>query len=648
MKRKTNIKKITKNLVKTSEELMASSDIIYKDLFENITVGLCRTTPGPDGTFLDVNPAMLKMLDADNIDQLLAHHPSEIYFDPQERKIVSDAIVSKGTIKGMEVRYRTLKGRVIWCRISSKKKISPDGQVFFNNTFEDITERKNAADAVKESQARLQSVLDDSQDVILRFNLQTDKYEFFSLACRAIYGYSPKEMLAMSFQENLANIHPEDLPKVMAEFNRLDETGLGYLENRWRIKSGEFRWLSTSLKIVNDASGRPLYRDAIVRDITQRKLAEEALQLKDFVFKASIAANIIADPKGNINEVNDAFLRLWGFPTKEEVLGKPFLNLIKDHAEALVIVTALDDIGRWDGDYTAKRKDGSTFIAHGMATNLRDSSGTFIGYQFAVLDVSLERKNERDLATYRDHLESLVAQRTALLEATNKELEAFVYSVSHDLRAPLRAIDGFSQAILEDYHDKLDETGKDHIARVRAATQRMGELIDDLLNLSRINRSDIKTQKVDFSELVRSVEKELRKIYPERHVESIIAPDVCVNGDPNLLRIVLENLIGNAWKFTSKKDNVRIEFGLQKKADSVIFFIRDNGAGFDMTFYDKLFVPFQRLHSVTDFPGTGIGLALVQRIVHKHKGRIWAEGVKDHGATFYFTLNEDNETEAKL
>jgi light-regulated signal transduction histidine kinase (bacteriophytochrome) len=224
------------------------------------------------------------------------------------------------------------------------------------------------------------------------------------------------------------------------------------------------------------------------------------------------------------------------------------------------------------------------------------------------------------------------------LGIANKELESFSYSVSHDLRAPLRTIDGFSLALLEDYADKLDDEGKKNLERVRAATQRMGTLIDDMLNLSRVTRASMHMEKTNISEVAVAVIEELKKTQPERQVEFRIEKGLEATVDSHLLRIILENLLGNAWKFTSKCAKACIEFGQSSNNGSSAFFVRDDGAGFDPAYADRLFGAFQRLHAMSEFPGTGVGLATVQRIVHRHGGRIWAESSVGHGATFYFTL----------
>jgi len=224
------------------------------------------------------------------------------------------------------------------------------------------------------------------------------------------------------------------------------------------------------------------------------------------------------------------------------------------------------------------------------------------------------------------------------LTATNKELEAFCYSVSHDLRAPLRSVDGFSKALVEDFGDKLDSQGKDYVRRVRRASQRMGQLINDLLSLSRITRSELHHEKVDLSEIAQKIVTELQEKESKRQVEVVIPKGIVVDGDARLLLIVMENLLYNAWKFTGKQPHARIEFGAKQNENKTVYFVNDDGTGFDMAYANKLFGTFQRLHAPAEFEGTGIGLATVQRIIHRHGGRIWAKGAVGQGATFYFTV----------
>lgn len=251
----------------------------------------------------------------------------------------------------------------------------------------------------------------------------------------------------------------------------------------------------------------------------------------------------------------------------------------------------------------------------------------------------LEQIEQRDSSLQAAHneLERRVEQRTAELSAANKELESFSYSVSHDLRSPLRSIDGFSQALADDYGDQLDSAAKGHLQRIRAATQKMGILIDDLLNLSRVTRAEMKREPVDLSAMAVSIASEFMKRNEQRQVEWAIKDGMQAFGDMRLLQVVLDNLLGNAWKYTSKHERARIEFGQAQHNGGMAYFVRDDGAGFDAEYSARLFSAFQRLHGA-EFPGTGIGLATVQRIVLRHGGKVWGEGAVEKGATFYFTL----------
>ena len=268
-----------------------------------------------------------------------------------------------------------------------------------------------------------------------------------------------------------------------------------------------------------------------------------------------------------------------------------------------------------------------------------------IGGKFLVkaLRYAVERKRTRNqIEKLSQELERRVTERTVQLEAVNKELEMFSYSISHDLRAPLRNISGFVEALLEDYADKLDPQGVDTLQCLSAESERMDRLINDLLNLSRLSSGEIHRDRVNLSVLAREIAEGLQRAQPKRRVSFFIADGITTYGDSNLLRLVLENLMGNAWKFTGRRSTARIAFGAMQKEGRPVYFVRDDGAGFDPAYANKLFGAFQRLHSQTEFSGTGIGLATAQRVVHRHGGHIWAEGVLGKGATFYFTLEDSH------
>jgi len=263
-------------------------------------------------------------------------------------------------------------------------------------------------------------------------------------------------------------------------------------------------------------------------------------------------------------------------------------------------------------------------------------------YSFIRVELA-RRQREEEVRGLNKDLEQRVVERTAQLEATNRELDAFSYSVSHDLRAPLRAINGFSEALLDEYGDQLNEEGKTYLRYLQEGSHEMSDLIDGLLTLSRSTRGEIIMERVDLSAMAAIVKEELRKAEPERRVNFSIAPDVKAVADPRLLKVVMENLLGNAWKYTSRTAEAHIEFGVEEQDGEIVFFVADNGSGFDMAYADKLFLPFHRLHKSSEFSGIGIGLATVERIIRRHDGRIWAQAAKGKGSTFYFTLGQEGD-----
>lgn len=348
-------------------------------------------------------------------------------------------------------------------------------------------------------------------------------------------------------------------------------------------------------------------------------------------------AVIVSDATGRIVYVNSAITRFFGYQP-EDLLGKPVECLVprqmherhRSHRAAYHKEPRRRFMG-FGKDLRAVRADGSEFpVAISLGFTPSSQGNLVIAI---VQDLSDLRERDRSIETLTERM-----MRDAKLEEVNKELEAFSSSVSHDLRAPLRVVDGFSQILMEDYGPKLDDYGKSCVERIRAAAQRMGHLIDDLLHLSRITRSDLIAADVDISATATEIAAGLTALSPERNVEFIITEGLHTHGDARLLRIALENLLNNAWKFSAGRTPARIEVGRTMQGGGETFFVKDNGAGFDMAFAGKLFGAFQRLHNAKEFSGTGIGLATVQRIINRHSGKVWAEAEVDKGAAFYFTL----------
>ncbi len=471
-------------------------------------------------------------------------------------------------------------------------------------------------------------------------------YELNTLAIKDVnesairsYGYSREEFLSLTIKD----LRPaEDIPALLENVKKASNGAETKGSWRHRKKNG-------AVIDVEISSGAVVFdgRDArlvVATDVTERKQAEEALQRSDEKLRLVVLgvkdyAILMLDPEGRVTTWNEGAERIKGYRA-DETIGEHFSKFYTPEAVAqgkpsqeLKIAA---EQGRFEEESWRVRKDGSRFWANVVITALRDKTGQLRGFGKVTQDITERRQAEKELEGQRNEL----ARSNAGLIEANNELESFSYSVSHDLRAPLRTIDGFSHALLEDCADRLDDAGKTHLHRIRAATQRMGLLIDDLLNLSRLSRTEMHRQSLDISALARSIAGDLQKAQPERQIELRIEKGLKTTADPGLLRVVLENLLSNAWKFTSKRASARIEFGIARDNGTPAYFVRDDGAGFDSAYADRLFGAFQRLHATTEFAGTGIGLATVQRIVHRHGGRIWAESAVDRGATFYFTMGE--------
>ncbi|MCX5805726.1 MAG: PAS domain S-box protein [Proteobacteria bacterium] len=431
-------------------------------------------------------------------------------------------------------------------------------------------------------------------------------------------------------------VRPEDRED-MKEILR--QNGLvNNLEILFKKKNGSEFWGSHSARLYEEQG----VIEGIIIDISSRKWAEEALRKSEAKYRMLFdsANDAIFIWKGRkIIDCNARTLKMFGCTMDEIMTSKPPLIFLpplqpdgrnsKEKALEKINAAAAGEPQFFEWKHC--RKDGTLFDAEVSLNRIGLGGEVFV--QTILRDITERKQAEERISKANEDL----MRRSLELAAVNKELEAFSYSVSHDLRAPLRAIDGFSQALLEDYHDQLDEQGQDFLKRVRTASQRMAILIDDILKLSRISRAELRYSSVDLSAVASAVAAELQNANKGRKVDFIIQPDIVAKGDPNLLRIVIENLFSNAYKFTNNK-NGKIEFGTTNQGGNLEFFVRDNGAGFDMAYANKLFIPFQRLHRDDEFEGIGIGLATVQRIIHRHGGHIRAESEIDKGASFYFSI----------
>lgn len=541
--------------------------------------------------------------------------------------------------------------------------------------------RQQVNEALRESEERLRLAINTSNVGFFELDLTTKEFRLSPEALKQL-GYTA-EVMAGKVEEWLHEIHPDDLPAVQAIFTEIMQTKESEfdLEFRLRHRDGSYRWLLTHSLIQKDEKGLPVKLLGSSIDITRRKENEAILSASERRFRSLAESSqdyiMVYDRACRHIYENPAGLKVAGM-APEDIIGKT-------HREA----GFSDELSElWEGDISSVFQTGTgtqrlfewesvqgTVYLDWRLSPIFDEQGEVELVLGISRDITAIKKAEAEIVAAQDELKRLlleadqsrrallslvedqvrvqaeirklnteleqrVKDRTARLEAANKELEAFAYSVSHDLRAPLRALDGFSSELLDSYSDLLDAQGRHYLRRIKEASNRMSDLINDILNLSHVSRAQLTPQSVDLSQLAKESANELKSLYPETSFEFNIAPSLPAQGDANLLRLVIENLMSNACKFSSRSPHPQVIVDMVQQGENLVYYVKDNGTGFDMAYADKLFVPFQRLHRNEEYPGTGIGLVIVQRIVTRHGGRVWTEASPGNGATFYFTLGE--------
>jgi PAS domain S-box-containing protein len=559
-------------------------------------------------------------------------------------KQVQEAVAQHLPTIRQEFRYRCLDGRYKW--LESETRLLYDSTDMFEGCvfgIRDITARRQAEEALDREHNLLRTVIDHLPVAVYAKDLELQT---------TLSNQMEEERIGLS-SGRATPTSEGPLADAADRFSREDRRVLSQgekiLDQEVRITDprGQPRILLTSRLPLRDPEDRIIGLVGIGMDITRVKRTEEELFRERTFLRTVIdtSPNLVCVKKadGTFALVNQALADAYGC-TPDEMIGKKDTEFDRPPKEIERLVESDREVIAHQAPRIIPEEkitftDGKERWFTALKSPLRETDGPSDKILCVMMEITERKKAEEEVHRLNAELENRVKERTAQLEAANKEMEAFAYSVSHDLRAPLRSIDGFSQALQEDCAAALDDHGRDYLQRIRSASTRMGLLIDDLLKLSRLTREEMHKRKLDLTAMARDVLAELRESEKDRKVDCLIAEGLSARGDERLIHAVLENLLGNAWKFTARRKKAKIQFGSEATAEGeTVFSVRDNGAGFNMEHVDKLFHAFQRLHTVREFPGNGIGLATAQRIIHRHGGRVWAEGESGKGAAFFFTL----------
>lgn len=640
------VQKQTQAHLSESEEREAA--ILYASLDAVITMD-------HEGRVLEFNPAAQKIFGYERA-EVLGRVMSDLIIPPSLREqhrrgLAKYLATGEGPVLGQRLELMGMRADGTEFPVElTITLIAGSDQPVFTGFVRDITQRRQAETTLRESEERFRLVVRAAPSAMIAVDHE-GKINLVNVKAEELFGYRKEGLLGRPVEilipERFRSGHLQDRQNFSAQ---PASRSMGAGRDLFCLhKDGHEVPVEIGLTPYESSDG--LFTLALIVDITERKAAEAALLRVHEELETQVQERTAA-----LSEAN-ALLQMLLDHMPDHIYFKDaqsrYIRTSRSQAKALGLSDPTEVVGKSDFDFFSHAQlsyekeqeiiqsgrplvdmeewivwpDGRGTWISTTKVPLFDQAGQIIG-TFGI---------SRDI-TDRKQAETALQKAKIELESANKELEAFSYSVSHDLRAPLRAIDGFSQALLEDYGYQLPEEGHNYIVRVRQGAQRMAELIDDLLNLSRVTRAPIKLVRVDLSQLVMNIAAELQQTHPERNVRFDIAQNLNARGDPHLLQIVLENLMNNALKFTAKREQAIIEFGSKHENAETIYFVRDNGAGLDMAYASKLFGAFQRLHAMTEFPGTGIGLATVQRIIHRHGGRVWVEAEVNKGATFFFTL----------
>ncbi|MBS1188631.1 MAG: hypothetical protein H6R10_423 [Rhodocyclaceae bacterium] len=627
----------------------------YRVMVEAMTEG--AVTLAQDGTILYCNARFAEFLELP-LEQTIGAALQGFVVPAERHRFEACLRHSREAPARWETTLQTAEGARVPVQFSTHP-LKVDSQEAIAAVVTDLS----AVAAAVEARSRLALIVESSEDAIISTNLD-DVVDSWNAGAEQLFGYTAEEAIGRSIPELV--VPSEYVDEVTRDLETIRTGGrAGHRETMRLRKDGTPIAVAVTSSPVKDSSGRVIGVSRILRDITERKRAEEEIRKLNAELEQRVADRTMALKEANdklersaafletlieaIPEpmfyknrqevylgANQAFFDYLGL-AREDIVGKTVHDVYPKHL-ADIYNKSDDDLFEHGGVQTYETRfryaDGTehdVILHKATYPNPDGSVGGLIG---TLLDISDRKQHERE----REHLLSELERRAAALDAANKELESFAYSVSHDLRAPLRAIDGFSRMVLEGYGGQLDDEGRRKLQVVRDSAQHMGQLIGDILAFSRMARQEMAQRTVDMEAMAREVAEEVRQSEPERAIEFAFSPLPPARGDPALLRQVWANLLGNAVKFTRQRPVARIEVGGRTEGGEAIYWVKDNGAGFDMQYAGKLFGVFQRLHRQDEFEGTGVGLAIVQRILQRHGGRIWGEGTPGSGAIFHFAL----------